>query len=209
MLVSRPALLKGACAALLLAALLPAVPAQESARGVFLIARPGLPDPNFSESVVLVARGADAPIGVIVNRPLSLSLAEVLPGERFRRFDQPMRFGGPVAPNALLALFAAESAPAGVITMAPGLHLAVDPDAIDRLLHEPPATIRFFSGYSGWAPGQLDAEIARGDWFVLDADAENALRADTSKLWQQLLVRARAVRAQAGTAKTTTRRVTS
>jgi putative transcriptional regulator len=196
--VRRRALLHGAWCAALVIALLPAATAQDAERGIFLVARPGMPDPNFREAVVLVARGADAQaVGVIVNRPLSTSLAQVLPGERFRRYTEPVYFGGPVAGEALFALFFGDKA-AGAVTMVPGVQLALNPDTIDALLRSPPARIRFYTGYSGWSPGQLDGEIARGDWFVLDADAENALRADSSKLWQDLLQRARAVRAGAG-----------
>lgn len=183
-------------AALLLASFLPSVLAQDAERGVFLVARPGMPDP-FRETVVLVARASNAQaVGVILNRPLGRSLADVLPGERFRRFAEPLHFGGPVAVDGLFALFLGEKVGAAVIAMIPGVQLALDPDTIDALLRNPPAKIRFFSGYSGWGPGQLDEEIARGDWFVLDADAENAFRADSSKLWQDLLRRARAVRAE-------------
>jgi putative transcriptional regulator len=193
--VRRGVLLSGG--ALLLAALLPAVPAQDAERGVFLVARPGMPDPNFNETVVLVARrGNSEAIGVILNRPLDRSLAQVLPGEAFRRYTDPVHFGGPVAPHAMLALFVAEHAAGQAVTVIPGVQLALDPDTIDALLREPPAKMRFFWGYSGWGPGQLDDEIARGDWLVLDADAENAFRGDSSKLWQDLVRRARAVRAR-------------
>jgi len=184
------------CAALLAAVLMPGVLAQDASRGVFLVARPGMPDPNFGESVVLVQRGAGSEaVGVIINRPLGRSLAQVLPGERFRRFTDPVHFGGPVGADMLFALFLGDKAPGQAITMIPGMHLALDPDSIDGLLRNPPAKIRFFSGYSGWAPGQLDNEILRGDWLVLDADAETAFRTDASRLWQDLVKRARAVRA--------------
>jgi putative transcriptional regulator len=195
------------CAALPIAALLPGALAQDASRGVLLVARPGMPDPNFSESVVLVQRGPGSEtVGVIINRPLARSLAQVLPGERFRRFTEPLHFGGPVALDALIALFAGEKAPGPVITMIPGVHLALDPDTIDALLRSPPAKIRFFSGYSGWAPGQLDNEILRGDWFVLDADADVAFASDSSRLWQDLLRRARAVHARPAEPQSKTRR---
>src|SRR6266571_722990 len=71
-------------ALLALLALATAAFAQGSAKAVFLIARPGMPDPNFRETVVLVAQeeGAEA-TGVVVNRPTNRSLAELLPSERF------------------------------------------------------------------------------------------------------------------------------
>ncbi|HEY6721597.1 MAG TPA: YqgE/AlgH family protein, partial [Burkholderiales bacterium] len=53
-------------------------------------------------------------------------------------------------------------------------------------------------GYSGWAPGQLRGEIDRGDWLIVDADADTVFRKDTSKLWRDMVRRASAVRADAG-----------
>jgi putative transcriptional regulator len=81
--------------------------------------------------------------------------------------------------------------------MLPGIFFAILPDSVDALLSKPPEKIRFFSGYSGWAPGQLQAEIDRGDWLVVDADAKTVFRRDTSRLWQDMVQRARAVHAEA------------
>jgi putative transcriptional regulator len=83
------------------------------------------------------------------------------------------------------------------IPMLPGVWLAVLPDSVDALVGKPPAKIRFFSGYSGWAPGQLQGELDRGDWLVVDADAKTLFLKDTSRLWQDMVRRARAVRAGA------------
>ena len=171
---------------------------QGSSKTLLLIASPGLPDPNFREAVVLVtqAEGAEA-TGVIINRPTDRSLAEMLPGERFKRFKEPIFFGGPVAPQGLFAVFQAEKFSGAAVTMLPGLYLAVVPDSIDALLKDPPPKIRFFAGYSGWAAGQLRAELDRGDWLVVDAEADTVFLKDTSKLWQDMVRRASAVRADA------------
>src|SRR5712675_690777 len=167
--------MKLSCRAALLAllAFATAAYAQGTSHAVFLIARPAMPDPNFRETVVLVtqAEGAEA-TGVIINRPTNRSLAEMLPSERFKRFKDPIFFGGPVAPQGLFAVFQAEKFSGAVVTMLPGLYLAIVPDSIDALLNEPPPRIRFFAGYSGWAPGQLQGELDRGDWLVVDAEAD-------------------------------------
>jgi putative transcriptional regulator len=170
--------------------------AQGASKALFLIARPGLPDPNFRETVVLVtqAEGAEA-TGVIINRPTNRSLAEMLPTERFKRFDEPIFFGGPVAPQGLFAVFRADKFSGAVVTMLPGLYLAIVPDSIDALLNDPPPKIRFFAGFSGWAPGQLRGELDRGDWLVADAEADAVFLKDTSRLWKDMVRRASAVRA--------------
>jgi putative transcriptional regulator len=175
-----------------------AAQAQSASKSQFLIARPGMPDPNFRESVVLViqAQGGEA-TGVILNRPTDHSLAELLPGQRFEAFTDPIFFGGPVARQGLFALFEADKYSGPAVPMLPGIYLAVLPDSVDALLSKPPAKIRFFSGYSGWAPGQLQGELDRGDWLVVDADAKTVFLKDTSRLWQDMVRRARAVRADA------------
>lgn len=165
---------------------------------LFLIARPGMPDSNFRESVVLVVQSQGGETtGVIINRPTDRSLAELLPSERFEPFTDPIYFGGPVAQQGLFALFQAERYSGPAVPMLPQIYLAVQPDSVDALLDKPPAKIRFFSGYSGWAPGQLQGELERGDWLVVDADAKNVFLRDTSRLWQDMVRRARAVRADA------------
>jgi putative transcriptional regulator len=192
--------MKHSCRAALLAlvALATAAFAQGSSQALFLIARPGMPDPNFRETVVLVTQEESAEAtGVVINRPSNRSLAEVLPGERFKPFQEPIFFGGPVAPQGLFAVFQADRFSGAAVRMLPGLYLAVVPDSIDALLNNPPPKIRFFSGFSGWAPGQLQAELDRGDWLVVDADAETVFQRDTSRLWQDMVRRASAVRADA------------
>jgi putative transcriptional regulator len=173
--------------------------AQGQPKSLFLIARPGLPDPNFSESVVLVIQSESAETtGIIINRPMNRSLANLLPGERFEPFTDPIFFGGPVTPQGLFALFQSDKYSGPAVPMLPGVFLAVRPDSVDALLSKPPAKIRFFSGYSGWAPGQLRAEFERGDWLAVDADPDIVFRKDYSNLWQEMVRRATAVHADAG-----------
>ena len=175
-----------------------AVQAQPPSKAVFLVARPGMPDPNFRETVVLVvqAEGGAEATGVIINRPTNRSLAEILPGERFSRFTDPIFFGGPVAQQGLFALFQSDKYSGAAVPMLPEVWLAVLPDSVDGLVSNPPAKVRFFSGYAGWAPGQLQGEVDRGDWLVAEADAKAIFLKDTSKLWQDMVRRARAVRAR-------------
>ena len=187
-------------AVLALAVVAGAAHAQGSSKSVFLIARPGMPDPNFRESVVLVTQTENAQAtGVIINRPTNRSLAQLLPSERFEAFTDPIFVGGPIAPQGLFALFQSEQYSGPAVPVLPGVFLAVLPDSVDALLSKPPTKIRLFSGYSGWAPGQLQGELERGDWLVVDADAKTAFLRDTSRLWQDMVRRARAIRADAST----------
>jgi putative transcriptional regulator len=176
---------------------LPAVALGQSSPGAyFLVARPGMPDPNFRETVVLVTLDERAQaIGVILNRPTNRSLAELLPSERFKAFTDAIYFGGPVARQGLFAIFRADKAPGEAMKILSGLYLALMPSTINALINRPPPKIRFLAGYSGWGPGQLRTEIDRGDWLVVDADSDAVFRKDTSSLWQDMLRRGRAIHA--------------
>jgi putative transcriptional regulator len=193
----------GAALRLLLAAALalaahPAL-AQQPEHGFFLVAKPSLLDPNFERTVVLVANAPDgATLGVIINRPTEHSLANILPGNpTLAKFTEPLYFGGPVERVGLFAVFRAKESPGESYPVGDDVHIALLPPTVEQLLLNPPAQVRFFSGYSGWAPGQLANELQRGDWWVFDADADTVFRKDTSTLWEELSSRARSITARA------------
>jgi putative transcriptional regulator len=176
-----------------------AAAAQQAERGFFLVAKPTLLDPNFQRTVVLVANAPDgATLGVIINRPLQRSLANILPGNpTLAKFTEPLYFGGPVEPVGLFAVFRAQEVPGQTFPVVGDLHLALLPPTVEQLLLKPPEQVRFFNGYAGWAPGQLANELQRGDWWVFDADPDTVFRKDTSTLWEELSRRARAITARA------------
>jgi putative transcriptional regulator len=172
--------------------------AQSEHRALFLVAKPGLPDPNFRESVVLVRHeesGESA--GVIINRPTDRSLASILPAERFKRFTESVYFGGPVMSQGLFAVYRADRRVGDSVTMLPGLHLALQASAVDELVQTPPPSIRFYMGFAGWGPGQLRAELDRGDWYVLNADAASVFESDTKGMWARLVRMAKTITASA------------
>lgn len=166
-------------------------------KGRLLVATPQLDDPNFERTVVLVLEhGDEGALGVVLNRPSGLDLAEPLP-EWARAAAHPsvVFIGGPVAPSAAVCL-ARLGASGGASGWAPllgtigpvgTLDLDSDPDeAIPRL-----DEIRVFAGYAGWGPGQLEAEIAGGGWFVVDADPGDPLSPAPEGLWTAVLRRQR------------------
>lgn len=185
---------------LLICLLLIAAPSgaqQESgAEPVLLVASTELQDPNFSQSVVLVLFPAGGwPTGVILNRPTRLAWSETFPDEpALRARADPIYFGGPVRINALWFLFR-QGAPQGtVLPVLEDLYLSSDGELLDRLLQAHARVDRFFVGYSGWAPAQLDMEIAQGAWHVLPADLDAILKMEPETMWRELLLRATAVK---------------
>jgi len=171
--------------------------AQAPAGGFFLVAKPSILDSNFSRSVVLVTQSADGAIlGVILNRPTKQSLAEILPGnERLARFTAPLHFGGPVEPAGLFAVFRGTGDAGPSFQVIDDVRLALQPATVEQLLLKPPEALRLFVGYAGWAPGQLDGELARGDWWTVKADVDTIFRKNTDTLWDELSRRAQSVTA--------------
>lgn len=164
------------------------------ANGVFLVAKPELLDPNFRETVVLITQPevGGGPLGVIVNRPLDARLSEVIPGAANvpEQFDQ-IYGGGPVMPNALLFLVRSEVRPERSLQVLADVYLSSDAGLIEQIVRgevSVPA-FRAYAGFAGWAPGQLQAEIVRGGWYVIQADADTVFALDASSVWAELIKR--------------------
>ena len=157
----------------------------EPPNAVLLIAKPELRDPNFRQTVVLVTQAEDgSTVGVILNRPT---------GEKDERSGEAVHFGGPVMPGMTVALFRAESAPqAPAFPVLRRVYLSMHPRIIEPLLAGPRGNYRLYSGFSGWAPRQLQGEMARNDWYVLPASEELLFRKETEGMWRELLERAQA-----------------
>jgi putative transcriptional regulator len=181
----------------ILLALLFAGPLGAQPNGIVLVAKPGLPDPNFSETVVLVTHTDEGnPVGVILNRPTTLKLAEVAPRVRgAKNFTEPLYFGGPVMREVLIALFRADTPPAeAAFPVLPHVYLTMHPAKIEALIAERQATLRLYAGFSGWAPRQLEAEIDAGTWYVVRATEALALRRDSAGMWAELVAQASGAR---------------
>jgi putative transcriptional regulator len=162
---------------------------REAPNGLLLVAKPGVVDPNFSETVVLVTQTPDyGTVGVILNRPTP---------ERHERTGASIYRGGPVMPRTLVALFRSDEPPeAPAFHVLKRVYLSMHPDNIERRLARPAGNFRLFAGFSGWAPRQLEAEIGRGGWYVLPANENLIFRKDPAGMWGELVERARSERAR-------------
>ena len=155
----------------------------EAPNAVLLVAKPGMTDPNFRETVVLVTQAPDgSTVGVILNRPT---------GRKHDTSGETLHEGGPVMREVLVALFRAEREPQAAFPVLPGVYLSMHPENIDGLLAAPARERRLFSGFAGWAPGQLQEELARDAWYVLPANMNLLFRNDTRGLWRELVDKAR------------------
>lgn len=160
----------------------------EPPNGILLVAKPSLTDPNFHETVVLVTQAPDgSTVGVVLNRPS---------GRRSEKTGEPVYAGGPVMREVTLVLFGADSPPpAPAFHVSQDVYLSMHPANIDAPPSRPGQHVRFFAGFAGWAPGQLQRELQLDAWFVMPVTEEILFRADTRNLWRELFDKARGARA--------------
>jgi putative transcriptional regulator len=154
---------------------------------ILLVARPKLADPNFAESVVLVLNNLGAgPVGIIVNWPTRVYVSQLFPeNPRIARLPERIYFGGPVDLGRVWFLFRARTPPTHSIRAFDDFYLSGDRELLAKLLarDKPMDGLRIFVGYSGWAPGQLEAEIERGDWTSRRADKDAIFDRKLERAW--------------------------
>lgn len=160
-------------------------------KGVFLVASPNLTDPNFRQTVVLICEfGPEGTLGIIVNRPTNVPLSEALPQITALKETSHVLFaGGPVQPNGILMLFRVRQEPAGSRRVFEEVYLGGNMQTLERVLTrpEPTETFRAYAGYAGWAPGQLEFEMALGSWATVQADARSIFEKESANLWLDML----------------------
>jgi putative transcriptional regulator len=161
----------------------------ESLRGRLLISSGGLFDPNFRHTVVLIGEhNAEGALGVVLNRPMDIAVAEavpvlsslVAPGESLFQ-------GGPVRPSSPVLL--ADLAH-------PELADLLVFGSVGFLVGEVSADVRpgirrarVFAGYSGWGPGQLEAEMEHDSWILEPALEDDIFTSAPESLWMRVLQR--------------------
>lgn len=161
------------------------------ATGTLLIAPPMMQDPNFKRSVVLLCEhGVDGSFGLILNRSISLSLTDVVEGMDL--YTGPLCMGGPVQPNTLHVLHRYGTGMGESIQIGNQIFWGGDFETIQKKVENEVTSsddIRFFLGYAGWTPGQLDAEIEQDSWIIAPADDEAIFPQDPETLWARTLRR--------------------
>ncbi len=167
-------------------------------RGRLLVATPAIESGPFRRSVVyLLDHDGDGALGVIVNRPTDADVDAVLPEWAGLVAAPDCLFeGGPVQTDSALGVAlvrddvpAADGAP-GAVTWRPlsGRVGLVDLDGPVPAVGEL-AGLRVFAGYAGWAPGQLEDEIAEGSWLVVDAVDADVVSPQPETLWHEVMRR--------------------
>jgi len=156
---------------------------------ILIVARAELPDSSFKDSVVLVMNNiGPAPIGVIINRPTRIAVSRVFPDlEHLAQLGDKLYFGGPVDIESASFLFRADTPPEHATRVVDGVYFSANRELLLKLLgrDKPMEGLRIFIGHSGWAPGQLEAEIARGDWTLTPAEADAIFHGKSEHPWPE------------------------
>ncbi len=163
----------------------------QSLQGKFLVAARHLNDPNFFKTVVLIIDHNDeGAMGLVVNRPSSLSVAAALSHEfNLGSVDESVHFGGPVDREALFILHNSNNIECCKNAIVPGVFSVGTSSEFEQVLQGVSSkknsglSFRVFHGCAGWAPDQLEGEIDRGDWLMLNASAESTFHEDPYELW--------------------------
>ncbi len=168
-------------------------------KGKLLVAMPGLEDPNFFRTVVLLLdHTEEGAVGVVLNRPRGASVSDPLPEWAQLAAEPAVVFvGGPVQPEAAIGLgrrtdsgVSASGAPDGFAQLFGELG-TVDLERSPSDVAPTVDRVRVFAGYSGWGPGQLEDELAADGWFVVDADAADVWSSSPEEMWRNVLRRQR------------------
>ena len=161
--------------------------------GMLLVATPALLDPNFADTVVLLLDvDENGALGVVLNRPTGVPVAEVLADWRDVVAEPEVLFrGGPVSTEGALAvavLREPDDVPVGFREVYGPLGV-VDLDTPVELVDGTLDGMRIFAGYAGWGAAQLVGEIEEGSWYVVPAQPLDVFRMDPTELWRDVLRR--------------------
>ncbi len=161
----------------------------DNLKGHLLISGGKLYDPNFRHTVVLVGdHGPWGAVGVVLNRPTDVTVAETVPTlAGLVDPGAPLFQGGPVEPDQAVVL--AEVAPPGLVDVpvfgAVGFLTGDIPVEVRSYMQR----ARVYVGHSGWGPGQLEAELEGNAWIVEAATEEDVFNPSPDSLWRSILER--------------------
>jgi putative transcriptional regulator len=164
------------------------------AAGRLLVATPLLLDPNFERSVVLLLDvDENGALGVVLNRPSTVPVADVLPEWGEVAGAPGVLFqGGPVSTDSALAVGGLPpelgEEPVGFRRLYDDIGI-IDLDAPTEVVGPALTGLRVFAGYAGWGEEQLVEEVRSGSWYVVDSDPGDLFGRDPEGLWMRVLRR--------------------
>ncbi len=151
--------------------------------GKLLLSEPTMSDAHFTRSVILlVTHNQEGSIGFMLNKPLDLKLSDM--SNDLILHENELFEGGPVQLDTLHFIHRLGQRIEGSMQVTGDLYWGGDFDSMLEALPEAkPGDIRFFLGYSGWSPGQLEEELLGGAWLVTESDPSALLEVQPEELW--------------------------
>jgi putative transcriptional regulator len=169
-------------------------PGQASLAGQILIASPGLRDPRFDHTVILMVRhNAGGALGIVLNRPLGeRPLASLLDatGAKDSTAGGSLRiyYGGPVQPEVGFVIHSADYHQPETIEINSRVAMTSSREILrDIASQHGPEKLLVAFGYAGWAAGQLEGELAQRAWFTSAADSKLIFDQDRDKVWDDAI----------------------
>lgn len=140
--------------------------------------------------ILLIAYGPDGAFGLVVNHPTKVPLETALPTVKdIRGQGYSLYLGGPVSLDRLTLLIRSQTPPNHSMHVVDDVYASGSIKVLRALANDKLKGARFraYAGYAGWGAGQLDAELAHGDWIVVPANAAAVFTADPARLWRKLI----------------------
>jgi putative transcriptional regulator len=178
--------------AMILALCAPLAEATDLTQTVLLVAKRNLRDRLYGSSILIAKPiGDQRHVGFIMNKPTNMTLGKLFPKHApSQKVIDPVYLGGPMGPEVIFAMVKDAKNPGGrSLQLTSGVYLAFDSAVVDRIIETQPQQARFFAGMVLWAPNELDEEVRRGLWYVLDPQPDLFLRKTTDSLWDELVGR--------------------
>jgi len=156
----------------------------------FLIAMPALADPNFFQTVIYIGEhNANGALGLVINRPLNLSLEQLLDHleiatDRFDLTKMPVYFGGPVQPDQGFVLHSPIGHWGATLRVTDRLGITTSRDILQAAADgQGPTHLLVALGYAGWGPGQLERELVENSWLSSPADFSILFHTPSEQRW--------------------------
>ncbi len=164
--------------------------------GNLLVAAPGMGDPRFREGVILVVKhDASGAFGLVLNRTLgTVDISMLLQGKKPERSGKTreivLHYGGPVQARKGFVLYASDVPYPDSIPVGKGIAVSSAASLLQAIARgEGPKKMMIALGYSGWGPGQLEAEMRRGDWFTAPASEDILFDEHYPTKWKRAMKR--------------------
>ena len=160
----------------------PPLPENQS---LFLVATEQLEHTSFHEAVILITHHSErGATGLTINRPTDIPLTMAFPHvPQFKQRNDLLYLGGPVSTNAIFFLLRTNQPNENMHRIAKNIYFST---AQNALTHPSTNDSRTYAGYVGWAPGQLQTEINRGDWLLIHTEPGIIFEKNTDEIWQRL-----------------------